>query len=103
MSFMKKFSSFMDEPHEKLYINIVSILLFSVIYYKIYLSDRESFVINKDTLKNKTYGELTYTDFLYFAVLLNFTVAFGDIIPSSNTVKLLANIQVVSFWGITLF
>jgi|TARA_B110000879_G_C11047277_1_gene461292 hypothetical protein len=100
---MKKFSSFMDEPHEKLYINIVSILLFSVIYYKIYLSDRESFVINKDTLKNKTNGELTYTDFLYFAVLLNFTVAFGDIIPSSNTVKLLANIQVVSFWGITLF
>ena len=103
MSFMKRVSGFMDEPHEKIYINIASILLFSVIYYNIYLSDKENFVINKDTLKNKKNGELTYSDFLYFAVLLNFTVAFGDIIPSSNTVKLLANIQVVSFWGITLF
>ena len=100
---MKRVSGFMDEPHEKIYINIASILLFSVIYYNIYLSDKENFVINKDTLKNKKNGELTYSDFLYFAVLLNFTVAFGDIIPSSNTVKLLANIQVVSFWGITLF
>lgn len=103
MSFIKKTATFIDEPYEKIYINIASIVLFSIIYYNIYLSDRDSFVVNSEILKNKENGELNYTDFLYFTLLLNFTVAFGDVIPSSNTVKLLTGIQVISFWYITLF
>jgi hypothetical protein len=92
MGLINKSSTFMDEPYEKIYINIASIIVFSIIYYSLYKTNKDSFVINKDILKNKTNGVLNYMDFLYFTVLLNFTVAFGDIIPSSNTVKLLTNI-----------
>jgi hypothetical protein len=99
----KKISSFIDEPHEKIYINIANIFIFSIIYYNIYKTDKESFIVNKDILKNKKNGELEYTDFLYFTLLLNFTVAFGDIIPRSNSIKILVNIQVFTFWYITLF
>ena len=93
---------FLDEPHEKIYLNMILIIIFSFIYYQIYLYDGKSYMINEELLKQKD-GKLDYVDFLYFSLLTQFTMSFGDMVPFSKEVKALVSIQALCFWGIALY
>ena len=44
---------FLDEPHEKIYLNMILIIIFSFIYYQVYLYDGKSYMINEELLKEK--------------------------------------------------
>jgi uncharacterized membrane protein len=92
----------LDEPHEKLYLNIILLVILSGVYYKLYLRDNKSFIINETLLKEKE-GKLTYFDFLYFSLLTQFTVSFGDIVPLSPEIKAVVSFQSMCFWTIALY
>ena len=102
-SINKLFRKYIDEPHEKIMINIVNIVLFSFIYYGIYLKNKNSFMINESMLINREEQKLNYFDFLYYSILLNFTISFGDMVPLSTEVKVISSIQTFIFWYIALF
>ena len=91
-----------DEPHEKIYLNIILIVILSAVYYQLYLRDNKSFIINEALLKEKE-GKLTYFDFLYFSLLTQFTMSFGDIVPFSNEIKAVVSFQSICFWTIALY
>lgn len=103
INYINKIKKYIDEPYEKIKVNVISIFIFSLIYYLFYINDNENFIINNDILKKKEDNKLNYRDFLYFSILTNFTITFGDIIPATGRVKLLIGIQVFLFWYITLF
>ena len=84
-------------------INIVNIVLFSFIYYGVYLKNKDSFMINELMLISREEQELNYYDFLYYSILLNFTISFGDMVPLSTEVKVISSIQTFIFWYIALF
>ena len=92
----------MDEPHEKIYINFILIIILSFVYYILYLYDNESFIINEELLKRNR-GKLDYFDFLYFSILNQLTVSYGDLIPLTNIIKLIVSLQILLFWGIALY
>ena len=92
---------YLDDPHEKLFINSINVLLFSIIYYIIYKNNKSHFLINNDLIQLK--GELTYFDFLYYSIFLNFTISFGDIIPVSTVVRSISSLQLLIFWFIALY
>jgi hypothetical protein len=92
----------LDEPHEKIYLNMVLIIIFSFIYYQLYLYDAKAYMINEELLKQKE-GKLDFVDFLYFSLLTQFTMSFGDMVPFSKEVKALVSVQALFFWGIALY
>ena len=98
---MEYIKSLMDEPHEKIYINFILIIILSFVYYILYLYDNESFIINEELLKRNR-GKLDYFDFLYFSILNQLTVSYGDLIPLTNIIKLIVSLQILLFWGIAL-
>tara|TARA_B100001094_G_scaffold72638_1_gene68922 strand:- start:339 stop:653 length:315 start_codon:yes stop_codon:yes gene_type:complete len=98
---IKGSKKFLDEPHEKIISNIFNIILFSFIYYYLYKKDKNSFKVSEDLLKDKT--ELSYYDILYYSLLLNFTISFGDMVPLSSDVKVVSSIQTFLFWYIALY
>ena len=63
---------FLDEPHEKIYLNMILIIIYSFIYYQVYLYDGKAYMINEELLKQKE-GKLDYVDFLYFSLLTQLT------------------------------
>tara|TARA_B110000495_G_C23029425_1_gene612578 strand:- start:1082 stop:1396 length:315 start_codon:yes stop_codon:yes gene_type:complete len=103
INYINKIKKYIDDPYEKIKVNVISIFIFSLIYYLFYINDKENFIVNNDILKKKEDNKLNYRDFLYFSILTNFTITFGDIIPGTGRVKLLTGIQVFLFWYITLF
>ena len=98
----KSFEKFLDQPHEKIYFNLINEFLFSLIYYYIYLMDPNCFIVNELMFINRKEQKLEYTDFLYYSTLLNFTISFGDMIPLTGNVKFLSSLQVFIFWYIAL-
>ena len=98
----KGIRKFLDEPHEKIYLNMILIVIFSVIYYQIYLNDQTSFMVNEQLLKEKD-GKLDYVDFLYFSLLLQFTLSFGDMVPFTKEIKAVSSVQSLIFWAIALY
>ena len=78
------------------------IIILSFIYYKLYLDDNESFIINEKLLKKKG-GKLDYFDFLYFSILNQLTVSYGDIVPFTNKIKVIVSLQILFFWSIALY
>ena len=99
----KKIEHLLDEPHEKIYINILNIILFSFIYYHYYKKDKSSFIVNETLLKNRENGELTYYDMLYYSLLLNFKISFGDVVPLTDEIKVITSLQTFIFWYIALY
>ena len=99
----KTLIKYINEPHEKILLNIISIIIFAVLYYVIYLNDKNCFIVNETVLLDRENQELTFMDILYYSILLNFTTTFGDIIPFSQSTKLLASLQSFIFWYIALF
>jgi|TARA_B110000495_G_C22672821_1_gene397551 uncharacterized membrane protein len=94
---------YIDEPHEKIILNMINIVIFSFIYYAIHLYDKNSFMINELMLLDREKQELNYYDFLYYSTLLNFTISFGDMVPLSKGVKIASAIHTFLFWYIALF
>ena len=62
---------------------MILIIIFSFIYYQVYLYDYKSYMTMKELLKQKD-GKLDYVDFLYFSLLTQFTMSFGDMVPFSK-------------------
>jgi hypothetical protein len=91
---IKDFSKRFDEPHEKLVNILVSVIIFSFIYYALYIQNARHF---KHDIKN-----VRYEHFLWYSLTLNFTIPFGDIYPESGEAKLLTSMQAIFFWFIML-
>ena len=81
---------------------MILIVIFSVIYYQIYLNDQTSFMVNEQLLKEKD-GKLDYVDILYFSLLLQFTLSFGDMVPFTKEIKAVRSVQSLIFWAIALY
>ena len=79
----KLFRKYIDEPHEKIMINIVNIVLFSFIYYGVYLKNKNSFMINELMLISREENELNYYDFF---ILFNI-IEFYDFIWRYGTIE----------------
>lgn len=101
--FNRLIKKFVDEPHEKIILNAINIIIFSFIYYMIHLYDKNSFMINELMLMDREKQELNYFDFLYYSTLLNFTISFGDMVPLSREMKIVSAIHTFIFWYIALF
>ena len=59
-------------------------------------------MVNEELLKQKE-GKLDYVDFLYFSLLNQFTMSYGDMIPFSKEIKAVVSVQALCFWGIALY
>lgn len=70
------------------------ILLFSVIYYQMYLHEKTHF--------RSEYTELTYGHFLWYSVMINFTMPMSDILPYTNITKVITGLQGFLFWFVML-
>ena len=102
-NFNRSTRRYINEPYEKIYMNILLIFIFTGIYYVMYKNDKNSFLASELILMDRGEQELNIVDFFYYSIFLNFTITFGDIIPFSNKIKFLNMIHVISFWYITLF
>ena len=71
-SFNSLLKKYMDEPHEKIHLNVLNIILFSIVYYYGYLQNKNSFKIDESMFLNRGKQELNYLDFLYFSALIIF-------------------------------
>ena len=91
---IKGFTSRFDEPHEKLIHILVSVILFSFIYYALYKQNARHF---KHEIK-----DIRYEHFLWYSLTLNFTIPFGDVYPESGEAKLVSSMQAIFFWFIML-
>ncbi len=76
---------------DKLLYNIISIFIFSIIYYIIGRFDKNAFS-----------NEFNYTEALYFSSTTNFTLGFGDDIPKSSLARVMVAIQSMLFYVITI-
>ena len=93
--FVKEFSKRFDETHEKLVNILLSLIVFSFMYYALYLRNNKHF-------SNENKKNLKYEDFLWYSLTLNFTIPFGDIYPESGQAKVLSSVQAIMFWFIML-
>jgi len=92
--FKRKFNKlikYFDEPHEKLYFNIILIIIFGIIYKILYIIDKKSFST-----------ELSWFDSFYFSSITNFTLGYGDIIPKSIVAKTFVVMHSMIFWMVAI-
>lgn len=101
--FEKFLSRSLNDPHEKIYFNVLSVLIFAVIYYIIYLLNEHAYYIDDDILYKREQTGLYFTDFLYFSLLFNFANSLGEIVPISTSVRVLTSIQTTLFWYTALY
>ena len=100
-SLLLKLFVLIDEPHEKIYANFLLILIFSVVYYLIYILQSGK---NTDGQFYSPYSNdtLNYFDALYFSFVVHFTLGFGDIFPVSTISRIAVIIHTTLFWFINL-
>jgi len=91
---VKEFSERFDEPHEKLIHILLSVIIFSFVYYALYLRNPKHFTHEIKDIK--------YEHFLWYSLTLNFTIPFGDIYPDTGEAKLLTSMHAIFFWFIML-
>ena len=97
--FFNSLTSFYNDPHEKFFYNIILILIFAFIYTLMYKSQTKHFTIMVNENKKK---ELNGLYFLWFSLMSQFTMGFGDLYPSSSTAKTVIALQSSLFWFINL-
>lgn len=66
-------------------------MVFSVIYYSLYVYDKKHFQSDK-------YDPLTYGHFLWYSLMINFTMPLSDIYPYTHTAKAITGVQGFMFW-----
>jgi len=92
---LNKSGKFLDEPHEKLTAISVLIVFFSIVYHQMYLRNKAHFDSSK-------YEKLHYNHFLWYSLMINFTMPLGDIYPLSDASKVVTGIQGALFWIVML-
>ncbi len=75
----------------KLLYNIISIFIFSIIYYIIERIDKNAFS-----------DEFNYPEAIYFSSTTNFTLGFGDVLPQSPIARIMVVVQSMIFYIITI-
>jgi hypothetical protein len=95
--YIKASSKYFDSSHEKFFYNIMSILVFSFVYYTI------DTTIDNNSFTSKTEKtNLEYGDYLWLSITTNFTIPLGDVYPTTFTAKWIMATQALFFWYITL-
>lgn len=95
-SVFDRLTRFYNDPHEKFLYNIILIVVFGNIYNYLNL---DHFTVMVEENKNK---ELSAAYFMWFSLMSQFTMGFGDLYPSSNTAKVCVALQSSLFWFINL-
>lgn len=80
-----------DEPHEKLFFNILLIGIYGGIYRFISFLDKKSFS-----------EELDLKESFYFSSITNFTLGFGDILPVSSLARFAVVTHSLIFWIVAI-
>jgi uncharacterized membrane protein len=103
-SFLLKLFVLVDEPHEKILINFLIILIFAVIYFSIYKFQMEVQKKDKEKIYYSPYSSdtLNFFDALYFSFVVHFTLGFGDVFPVSTLSRVMVMIHTTLFWLINL-
>ncbi len=90
-----KFNSSMFIKH------IIAILVFAIVYFGLYLKDKRHFVsVKNDNNTRPESIEMSFLDCFYFSLVTQSTVGYGDIVPVSETAKLINIMQIFSIFGI---
>lgn len=92
----KTVSSRFDSPHEKFQLITVMLIVFSIMYYVLYLVDNKHYTFSENI------QERGYFTFLWYAATTNFTVPLGDVYPVSILAKWLMILHIGLFWLIML-
>lgn len=97
-----KLTNFYDEPHEKFIYNIIIILVFSILYTFLYNYDKNNFkiLIKEDNYSEK--DEYSFSYFIWFSLMSQFTMGQGNMYPSSSISKFLIALQSSLFWFINM-
>jgi hypothetical protein len=86
-----------DNHVKNLLINhIVIIILFTIIYIKIYEDDKKSFYNMIDL------GEDKIINFFYFSITTHTSVGYGDIIPLTRKAKIAVTLHQIAWYCITI-
>lgn len=72
---------------------VLLILVFSTVYHQMYLHHTKHFESSK-------HPSLTYAHFVWYALMINFTMPMGDIYPFTDTAKAVTAVQGMLFWYI---
>ena len=76
----------LKEQNRLLFVHIVTIIIFSIIYY--FTAPSKGSKKDKENFKS-------YESSLYYTTITHFTVGFGDISPESPTLRRLTMLQVL--------
>ena len=76
--------------------HIFIIILFGIFYYTIYTNIDNSFDYKKE------YGDLTFTDFLYFSLVTQTTVGYGDITPIHRLARIGCMAQLLTTYAVVI-
>lgn len=89
--------------------HIMLILFFALAYY-ISSIIIESFIINNDHIINNNHNNnnnksefSSFVDCLYFSLVTQTTVGYGDIVPKHTITKLITMLQLLTIYGVILF
>jgi hypothetical protein len=93
---VKDFTLNFDEPHEKLAHILISVVVFSFMYYGLYLQNTAKH------FEHDKYKVVKYEHFLWYSLTVTMTIPFGDVFPSSAEAKMLTGVQAILFWFIML-
>jgi len=101
-SLINRTLAWVNEPHEKFLANVILMIFFWMVYYSLYITDKNSMIINPDIIRDNNNNRLNFFDFAWFATITQFGITFGDIVPKSPTCKLAVMIHAFSFWYVAL-
>ena len=73
-------------------VQFITIIVFSIIYY-----------VTNYILKENKKTFVSYLDTIYFTIVTHFSVGYGDITPKNKLHKLLAIIQIITSFIISLY
>jgi hypothetical protein len=83
--------------------HIITIFLFAMAYFLASIYINES-MVNKNAIKKHTNDNrsLSFLDCLYFSLVTQTTVGYGDIVPTHAVTKLINVMQLLTIYGILL-
>lgn len=89
MSILTKINNLFDHFHEKFISNILLIIIFTIIYK-----------ICNNMISNSFNKNLDISNAFYFSCVNNYTLGFGDILPTHIITKMFVIIHAFLFWFI---
>ncbi len=77
--------------------HLALILFFAVVYYIIHINFENTFECKNKKQNNK---ELSFFDFIYFSLVTQTTVGYGDIVPCHIFSKIITMLQLLTIYGV---